>query len=40
VKDVKGIGVIELSEKDVIRHKLIRDIIEAYEKDSSSDKKA
>lgn len=27
---VKGIGVVELSEKDVIRHKLIRDIIDAY----------
>lgn len=30
LKDVKGIGFIELSEKDVIRHKLVKDIIEAY----------
>ena len=32
LKGVKGIGVIELSEKDVIRHKLVRDIIDAYAK--------
>jgi phosphate starvation-inducible protein PhoH and related proteins len=31
---VKGIGFIELSEKDVVRHKLVRDIIVAYDKDS------
>ncbi len=27
---VKGIGFIELNEKDVVRHRLVRDIIEAY----------
>jgi phosphate starvation-inducible protein PhoH and related proteins len=32
--NVKGIGFIELSEKDVVRHKLVRDIIEAYGKDT------
>lgn len=32
---VKGIGFIELSEKDVVRHKLVREIIEAYSRDSS-----
>jgi phosphate starvation-inducible PhoH-like protein len=30
LQGIKGIGVIELNEKDVIRHKLVRDIIEAY----------
>lgn len=30
LKDVKGIGLIELNEKDVVRHKLVRDIIDAY----------
>jgi phosphate starvation-inducible PhoH-like protein len=30
---VKGIGVVSLSGKDVIRHKLVKAIIEAYEKD-------
>jgi phosphate starvation-inducible PhoH-like protein len=31
---VKGIGFVELSERDVVRHKLVRDIIEAYRKGS------
>ena len=31
--DVKGIGIVELSEKDVVRHKLVRDIIEAYQRE-------
>lgn len=33
---VKGIGVVSLSGKDVIRHKLVKSIIEAYEKDHAS----
>jgi phosphate starvation-inducible PhoH-like protein len=32
LKDVKGIGIVSLSGKDVIRHKLVKAIIEAYEK--------
>lgn len=32
LKGVKGIGFLELSGKDVIRHKLVRDIIEAYDR--------
>jgi phosphate starvation-inducible PhoH-like protein len=32
LRDVKGIGMIQLSEKDVVRHKLVRDIIEAYDR--------
>lgn len=35
LKDVKGIGIVELNERDVVRHKLVRDIIEAYGKISS-----
>jgi phosphate starvation-inducible PhoH-like protein len=35
---VKGIGFIELTEKDVVRHKLVRDIIQAYERESQSAK--
>ncbi|HOX82055.1 MAG TPA: PhoH family protein [Chryseolinea sp.] len=31
---VKGIGFIELNEKDVVRHRLVRDIIEAYGRES------
>ena len=36
---VKGIGFIELTEKDVVRHKLVRDIIQAYENENPSAKK-
>ncbi|MBL7856775.1 MAG: PhoH family protein [Cyclobacteriaceae bacterium] len=34
LKNVKGIGFLELSEKDVIRHRLVRDIIDAYHKET------
>lgn len=34
LQDVKGIGVVHLSGKDVVRHKLVKSIIEAYEKNS------
>lgn len=30
---VKGIGFVELSDKDVVRHKLVREIIEAYNRE-------
>ena len=33
LKGVKGIGFVELTEKDVIRHRLVRDIIDAYGRD-------
>ena len=32
LKSVKGIGLVELKAEDVIRHKLVKDIIDAYEK--------
>lgn len=38
LKNVKGIGFLELSEKDVIRHKLVRNIIDAYHRESRTDK--
>jgi phosphate starvation-inducible protein PhoH and related proteins len=34
LNDVKGIGFVELSDKDVVRHKLVREIIEAYNKEN------
>jgi phosphate starvation-inducible PhoH-like protein len=30
LKDVDGIGIVELGARDVVRHKLVKDIIEAY----------
>jgi len=35
LRDVKNIGIVSLSGKDVIRHKLVKSIIEAYEKDEA-----
>ena len=32
LKDVKGIGFIELTRKDIVRHKLVTRIVEAYER--------
>ena len=34
LKDIKGIGCIELDSKDVVRHRLVKEIIKAYEKNS------
>ena len=36
--EVKGIGFVELNEKDVVRHRLVRDIIMAYEKSQENHK--
>lgn len=36
LKHIKDIGFIELDGKDVIRHKLVRSIIEAYDKEENS----
>lgn len=33
LRHVRGIGFLELSEKDVVRHRLVRDIIEAYQRE-------
>ena len=32
VKDVEGIGFVYFDEKDVVRHKLVQQIVKAYEK--------
>ncbi|MFZ5970686.1 MAG: PhoH family protein [Bacteroidota bacterium] len=39
LNQVKGIGFVELTDKDVVRHRLVRDIIEAYNFVSGSDKR-
>ncbi len=38
LKNIKGIGFVYFHEKDVVRHKLVRDIIKAYEKHESRKK--
>lgn len=35
LKDIKGIGFVELDERDVVRHKLVKSIIKAYKKYNS-----
>ncbi|SKC89279.1 PhoH family protein [Ohtaekwangia koreensis] len=35
LREVKGIGMVELNEKDVVRHRLVRDIIEAYHREAN-----
>ena len=32
LKGVKGIGKIEFEKKDIVRHKLVQRIVEAYDK--------
>ena len=36
LRDVKGIGIVELNKKDIVRHKLVTRIVEAYEAEKSS----
>jgi phosphate starvation-inducible PhoH-like protein len=38
LSEIKGIGFVELNERDVVRHKLVRDIIAAYNKISETSK--
>lgn len=39
LKQVKGIGFIELNKKDIVRHKLVQRIVEAYEKEDKKEKR-
>lgn len=39
LKNIKGIAKIEFTKKDIVRHKLVSRIIEAYEKQAEKDKK-
>lgn len=38
LKDIEGIGVIYLSAEDVVRHRLVKEVIWAYEKDAESNR--
>jgi phosphate starvation-inducible PhoH-like protein len=38
LKNIKGIGTVEFNKKDIVRHKLVQRIVEAYEKEE--DKKS
>ena len=34
LKKINDIGIVELSERDVVRHELVKKIINAYEKEN------
>ena len=36
LKNIENIGFIELKEKDVVRHDLVKKIVNAYEKENKS----
>lgn len=38
LRDIEGIGVIQLSAEDVVRHRLVKEVIRAYEKDSEQNR--
>ena len=35
LRSIQGIGVVELTGADIVRHRLVREIVEAYDDDSS-----
>ncbi len=39
LKKTKGVGMIELDKKDIVRHKLVQRIVEAYERDAEGQRK-
>ncbi len=39
LKTIKGIDFIEFTKKDIVRHKLVQDIVEAYSTDSEENKR-
>lgn len=37
LKDVEGVGIIYLDDKDIVRHKLVKKIIDAYKSIENND---
>jgi phosphate starvation-inducible PhoH-like protein len=40
LKDVEGIGVVRLGQSDVIRHSLVKRIVDAFDKAEAAEKEA
>jgi len=36
LRDIPGIGIVELTARDIVRHELVQQIVEAYAKKESS----
>ena len=39
MQDIKGVGYIEFQKSDIVRHKLVQRIVEAYDKDDERGRK-
>ena len=39
LQDIKGVGYIEFQKSDIVRHKLVQRIVEAYDKDDERGRK-
>ena len=39
LRNIKGIGTVEFNKKDIVRHKLVQRIVEAYEKETAAKEK-
>lgn len=39
LRNIKGIGTVEFNKKDIVRHKLVQRIVEAYERESTAKEK-
>jgi phosphate starvation-inducible PhoH-like protein len=37
LKDVEGVGIIYLDDKDIVRHRLVKKIIDAYKSIENND---
>ena len=38
LKNIRGISTVYFNKKDIVRHKLVKSIVDAYEKDESNNK--
>jgi phosphate starvation-inducible PhoH-like protein len=38
LKNIKGIGMIQLDTDDVVRHRLVKEIVHAYDRDAECEK--
>jgi phosphate starvation-inducible PhoH-like protein len=37
LRRIKGIGCVELSQRDIVRHRLVQNIVQAYKKKAKND---
>jgi phosphate starvation-inducible PhoH-like protein len=37
LRRIKGIGCVQLNQKDIVRHRLVQNIVQAYKKRANAD---